>query len=159
MQEKTLVYRKVVLTSGRSTDFYVNVKKLYGNPKALAQLASALAKTVSEKATCLAVSGHGGIPLGVVLSAKLKLPLTLVRAEKRSHGLENMIDGYISKKGDLAMIVDDVCTSGGSVRHVASAIRKTGAGIIGATTIVNRQNSIPNFSFPFSSLVQVEELL
>tara|TARA_Y100000310_G_scaffold333102_2_gene409963 strand:+ start:183 stop:662 length:480 start_codon:yes stop_codon:yes gene_type:complete len=114
--------KNVNFRGGGSSDFYINVKKAYGDPAIL----GAIAKRVWEKAgmdfTCVACSGYGGMPLATALSLKYGLKLTLVRNEKKDHGLGGKIDGYLPDGSDKILVVDDVLTSGHSLKGTLSVL-------------------------------------
>src|SRR3989344_7232180 len=109
---------KVTLRSGKETDFYIDLKKAYGYPKLLAALVTEMNKLVPQKATCIATIGQGGIPLAVLVSQKLNLKLVLVRDKPRKHGTKKTIDGYIPLRKDKVVVVDDVFTTGSSIRDI-----------------------------------------
>jgi len=129
---------KVTLRSGKKADFYVDIKKAYGQPELLAALVSEMGKLVPKEATCIATIGQGGIPLAVLLSQKLNLKLVLVRDKSRKHGTKKTIDGYVPSRKDRVAIVDDVFTTGSSVRDIIKSLKPTKCKITSAVVIVKR---------------------
>jgi adenine phosphoribosyltransferase len=92
-----------------------------------------------------------GIPLASLLSLKMNLPFTIIR--KRSYGLPNevsveQITGYSKsklyinglKKDDKIVIVDDVLSTGGTLRAVLTALGKMGVIIQGVFIAVDKGN-------------------
>ena len=81
LREKNVVkYGDFMLKSGRVSNIYVDLRKVYGNPEIMKLICSCLAKTIvdmSEKPNVVAASGDGGIPLATIISQMLGLKLTL----------------------------------------------------------------------------------
>jgi orotate phosphoribosyltransferase len=63
----------------------------------------------------------------------------LVRKDGKKHGLEKFIEGVSDPKGLRAVIVDDVCTTGGSTVEAIEKARSAGMTILGAICLVDRQ--------------------
>ena len=148
---------KVTLRSGKKTDLYIDLKKTYGYPELLAVLVSEMSKLVSKEATCVAAIGHGGIPLAVLLSQKLNLKLALVRYKPRKHGTKKTIDGYIPSRKDRVVIVDDVFTTGSSIRDVIKYLKPTKCKIISAVVAVKRGEGEVRLSLAY--LFALKELI
>lgn len=64
----------------------------------------------------------------------------LVRKAEKSHGTGQRIEGF-REKGAKVVIVDDVCTTGGSTVQAIEAARDFGFQVIGAMCLVERQES------------------
>ncbi|KKT28062.1 MAG: Orotate phosphoribosyltransferase [Candidatus Yanofskybacteria bacterium GW2011_GWA2_44_10] len=149
---------QVVLTTGLRSDFYIDLKIAYGDPELLQLMISEVLKRMDKNITCVAGLGHGGIPLATALALNKNLKLVLVRKEKRKHGSKKWIDGYCPIKSDRIVVVDDVLTTGSSIKEIIRKIEPTGAKIIKCIVIVNRS---PNkkFKFKVEYLVKAEDLL
>jgi adenine phosphoribosyltransferase len=93
-----------------------------------------------------------GIPLASVLSLRMNLPFTIIR--KRSYGLPDevtvkQITGYSKsklyinglKKDDKIVIVDDVLSTGGTLRAVLKVLVKMGVIIKGVFIAVDKGNT------------------
>ena len=92
-----------------------------------------------------------GIPLATALSLKMNIPFIIIR--KRSYGLPGEVDveqitGYSKsklyinnlKKGDNIIIVDDVLSTGGTIRAVLFALKNMGVTIKGVFIAVDKGN-------------------
>ncbi len=75
---RVLEKQKVVLKSKKISDFYVDIKKAYGFPNILNEIATKLYALIPEEANCVAASDYGGLPLAVAISSKYELILTLI---------------------------------------------------------------------------------
>lgn len=134
---------KFRLVGGGTADFYIDLKRAYGDPSALAALSHQLALMIPPQSTVIASGGYGGIPLATAVSLRLGLPLTLIRPEPKTHGTARMIDGYVPGKSDRVALIDDVYTTGGSLARMERALRSTKAVVIGRFVVVTRAAKLP----------------
>ncbi len=81
-----VLYQPVALRNGTISDFYIDVKRAYGNPGNLRAMAQLTLDNFDPSTTCVAASGYGGIPLGVAISLESGLPLVSVRDREKGHG-------------------------------------------------------------------------
>jgi len=92
----------------------------------------------------------GGLTLGAdpivvavaVISAQSHNPIHgfLVRKAEKAHGTGQRIEGF-QEKGASVVIVDDVCTTGGSTVQAIQAAREFGFNIIGTACLVEREEA------------------
>lgn len=159
LRNADLIYREpVTLRSGEVSDYYADIKKAYGDPKILAEIAQETLEAIDEKTTCLAASGYGGVPLGVAVSQLSGLPLSLVRDTQKNHGKKGMIDGYKPTPKDKVSLLDDVFTTGGSLMETAVTLQTTGAQVISCHVIVSR-GDVQAFDFPVTYLFKPQDLI
>lgn len=62
----------------------------------------------------------------------------LVRKAEKTHGTGRKIEGFL-KKGAQVIIVDDVCTTGGSTITAIEAARESGMNVVGVLCLVDRE--------------------
>ena len=60
------------------------------------------------------------------------------------------------KENEKVLIVEDVVTTGGSVREVIELLEKSNADIVGISSLVDRSNGKVEFDYPFKPLVQLK---
>jgi len=75
-----------------------------------------------------------GIPQGALVADNLKLPFIYVRSKPKGHGMENLIEGKITK-GQKIVILEDLVSTGGSSLKAAEALRSVGFEILGMIAI------------------------
>ena len=64
---------KFILTSGKTSDFYVDMKKALGYPKVSELICDEFCKLVDKRATCVASIGYGGLALAARGFFKIKI--------------------------------------------------------------------------------------
>lgn len=109
-----------------------------------------------------------GIPLASVLAIEMNLPFTIIR--KREYGLPDevsveQVTGYSKsklfinglKKGDDIVIVDDVLSTGGTLRAVLSVLKKMGVNVKGVFIAVNKGDCAQKISREFN--IQIKALV
>jgi len=148
----------VRLRSGKTSEFYADIKKAYGDPRILRCMARLTLDNFSPDTTCVAASGYGGISLGTAISLESGLPLAMIRDTKKNHGKRGLIDGYVPVEGDVVSIVDDVFTSGSSLRQTLQNLAATNATIAGCHVVVARGDATA-FELPVSYLLRPEDII
>lgn len=76
----------------------------------------------------------GGIAHGVLVAQELGLPFAYVRSEKKSHGLENLIEGVVNQ-GQTVVVIEDLISTGSSSLKAVQALRDAGANVKGMLAI------------------------
>lgn len=134
------------LSSGKTSNFYVDCRLVTLDPEGSSLIGATILEVVLESgatalggpvtAACPIISATG------VMAFKDNVPLKLcyVRSSPKEHGLKKAVEGPALTKNDRVLVVDDVCTSGGSlVRAVESLREETGCQVVGAFVLVDRE--------------------
>ena len=125
-----------ILTSGKKSNYFVNIKRASTNPKVLREIGKAMAPYVND---CkIAGMALGAVPLAVAVALETDRPFVMVRNEPKDHGTKELVEGEVAP-GDKFVIVEDVATTGGSTLRVVSALREKGANVSKAIVVVDRQ--------------------
>jgi len=106
-----------------------------------------------------------GIPIGIALSLMTDIPLSIVR--KRQYGLDGEVSvsqttGYSKnqlfingiKTGDRIVIVDDVISTGGTIRALLSALHSIGAIVQDVCFAVSKGDV--QLDIPYHYLIRIE---
>jgi orotate phosphoribosyltransferase len=147
----------VELRGGTTSDFYIDVKKAYGDPMFLDLVTQFMNVALPDQTAVLAAAGYGGIPLASALAQRFQYRLTLVRENPKRHGLGGWIDGYLPQGDDKVVIVDDVLTSGSSIHMVQQELIAAGAEAVAACVVVSRGRA--NLAIPVHHLLTADDLL
>ena len=140
---KAVVHGKVILSSGKEADYYVDLRRV-----TLDQVAAPLIGEVMLDLTKdLNYEAVGGLTLGAdpVATAMMhvaakkgqKLDAFVVRKAEKAHGLQRRIEGP-DVKGKRVLAVEDTSTTGGSVLTAVEALNEAGAIVVGVAVIVER---------------------
>ncbi|WP_457752802.1 orotate phosphoribosyltransferase [Thermococcus sp.] len=163
-REKCVKFGHFILTSGKESNYYIDIKKLTTNPKAL-KLIAKLMKSEAEKRRIefdkVAGPELGAIPIATALALETEKPLLIVRKKKKEHGTGRQIEGEV-KAGDKVLLVEDVTTTGGSVLRAAKILEKEGAKVVEIMVVVDREEgakeNIEKEGYTLIPLVRVSEL-
>jgi len=124
-----------ILTSGKKSNYFVNIKRASTNPEVLREIGKAIAPYVGDAK--IAGMALGAVPLAVAAALQTNRPFVMVRREAKDHGTKELVEGEVLP-GEKFIIVEDVATTGGSTLKVASALREKGANVSRAVVVVDR---------------------
>ena len=147
----------IILRSGEKSNIYIDIKKSYGVPGFLSEASHEIHKIIDKKATCVAGMGIGGISLASVYGELYKIPVCIIRDKPKERGTKSQIEAYIPTEKDKIIILDDVYTSGSSIKDTAKILQSINAEIIQACVILTR--NMPNLNFPTKSILILEDVL
>ena len=161
--EGAILFGRFILTSGKESDYYINVKKLITNPEALKIIAELMAEKARELGLDFdRVAGPelGAVPIATAVSLETGKPLVIVRKKPKGHGTGSQIEGEV-KPGERILLVEDVTTTGGSVLRAAEVLEHEGAAIAAIMVVVDREEGAAERiggKYRFVPLVRVSEL-
>jgi orotate phosphoribosyltransferase len=104
-----------------------------------------------------------GIPLGVLLADRLKLPFAYVRSKPKDHGRQNLIEGEIKKNASV-LVIEDLISTGMSSLQAVEAIRSIPANVVGVMAIFQyglpkAKAAFANASCAFQTLTDFETVI
>ena len=144
LERGAIKYGDFTLTSGKKSSYYFDGRLLSLDPEGAHLIAQALIPLLRE-AGAKAVGGTtlGADPMvaAVALASHLgggAIPAFIVRKESKSHGTKQNIEGPLIPGSNVA-IVDDVCTTGGSLFHAIEAAEKAGCKVVKVVSILDRK--------------------
>ena len=128
-----------VLTSGRHSSSYFQCAKVLQYPQYLSQFSKEIIKELStelevDKVISPAV---GGIVLGTEVGRLLNKPIIFA---ERVNGKMSLRRGFKIDKNEKILVVEDVITTGGSVKEVIDVAHKNHGQVVGVGIIVDRSN-------------------
>ncbi len=129
-------FGEFVLTSGRKSSFYVDVKKALTKPEILETIAREMSDYVVED--LIAGMELGAVPIAAAVSLRSMKPYLILRKGKREHGTGKRIEGDYSSARTV-IIVEDVATTGGSIIRSAEILRAEGLKVDRALVVVDRE--------------------
>ncbi len=127
------------LSSGKKSDYYINMKKAITNPEILSRIAKLITeKIANDDVDKVAGPALGAVPIATAVSLESKLPLLMIRKEKKGYGTSKLIEGELNS-GDNVIVVEDVTTTGASLLKAINAIKENGGNVTRAFVVVDRQ--------------------
>lgn len=123
--------------SGIKSPVYCDNRLILSSPEARELVESAIAQTVKREypqAETLMGTSTAGIAHAAIAAYKLGLPMGYVRGGNKDHGRQNRIEGRL-EKGQRAVVIEDLISTGGSVIEVVEALREAGAAVEGIVSI------------------------
>ena len=142
-QMGALLHGDFTLTSGKKSHHYFEGKRLTLHPEG----AYWVGKAMFDELTKIGVDAVGGVAVGgypIVASIALvshlegkPIPSFIVREMPKEHGTQRQIEGHF-KEGYRVAIVDDVITTGGSVKKTNQTVEAASGKVVKVITIVDR---------------------
>jgi orotate phosphoribosyltransferase len=140
---KAVVHGKVILSSGKEADYYVDLRRVTLD----AQAAPLVGEVMLDLLKDWDYDAVGGLTLGadpvaiammhVAAQRGKKIDSFVVRKAEKQHGLQRRIEGP-DVRGRRVVAVEDTSTTGGSVLSAVEALREAGATVVGVAVIVER---------------------
>lgn len=131
------------LTSGRTSPYYIDLRIVPSFPDAFNRVCDVYVKLIKKE---LGIEGFdrlagiptAGIPFASLIAYQLRKLFLYIRQSARLHGRERGVEGIIMP-GDRVLLVDDLITTGGSLRKAARAIRAEGGVVDHALVLLDRE--------------------
>jgi len=151
MKEKAYRKGEYKLSSGKSSEHYVNCKPVILNGRGLWITSHLLLKTIEHDAKAVAGLTLGADPLvsGVAFASfqfwnntnpKFMIDGGLiVRKEPKGHGTQAWIEGLLPRERTNITVLEDVITTGGSAIKAVKRLRDAGYVVNRVVSIVDRQ--------------------
>jgi orotate phosphoribosyltransferase len=165
IKDRAVVHGKVILSSGREADYYVDLRRVTLD----AEAAPLIGRVMLELTADLEVDAVGGLTLGAdpVATAMLhqaaaqgrRLDAFVVRKEGKAHGLQRRIEGP-DVAGKRVLAVEDTSTTGGSVLTAVDALREASAEVVAVAVIVERgaADAIAAAGLPYRAAYSLADL-
>jgi len=163
--DKAVVFGKVILSSGKEADYYVDLRRVTLDSVAAPLIGAAMLDATAD----LEYDAVGGLTLGAdpVATAMMhaaaargrQVDAFVVRKEEKHHGLQRRIEGP-DVAGKRVLAVEDTSTTGGSVMTAVEALRTAGADVVGVAVIVERgaRPKIDVAGLPYIAVFELEDL-
>ena len=136
---------RVILASGRESDFYADVRQTTLNAEGAALVAGLVLDRLKPGIVGVGGPVTGADPIAGAVAALSWLRGTplhgfMVRKEPKGHGLRQWIEGRASlPDGSAVCVVEDTTTTGGSLLTAIKRIEEEGLLVAQCITVVDRQ--------------------
>jgi orotate phosphoribosyltransferase len=143
------------LASGRHSALYVEKFRLLERPPQT----DALCKMIADWAKPLRPEVCAGPTTGgLLLSYEVArhLGLRSIFAEKADEGGRAFERGFTIAPGERVLVVDDVLTTGGSIRDVLDAVCRMGGEPVGVGVVIDRSGGTVDFGLPLFACLKLD---
>lgn len=141
------------LSSGLHSEKYLQCALVLQYPDAAENLAKALvAKFPKEKVDVVVGPALGGITLAYEVARAIGCRGIFT---ERQEGKMVLRRGFAVGKGERALVVEDVVTTGGSTKEVIDVIKASDGIVVGVGSIIDRSGGKIDFDAPFISLAKI----
>jgi orotate phosphoribosyltransferase len=164
--------KEVILSSGKPSTFYFDMKPTMMDPHGAHLVARLILPLVLEvRGEFIGGLEMGAVPItGAILTHSYEAGTPVrgffVRKKQKEHGAKKLVEGLREGEtlaGKRVVIFDDVCTSGASALIAAEACRASGAEVVQALAIVDREEGATELfareGIPFRALFTAAEFL
>jgi len=150
LREKSLKLGRFTLVSGQTSNYYFDSKFTTLDPEGAYLTARLMLQELKERS--VEAEAIGGLTLGAdpIVSAVAAVSFAqpgiykpvrafIVRKEPKKHGTQRFIEGYEPEAGTPVIIVDDVCTTGGSTLKAIRSAEDAGMKVVAVLCLVDRE--------------------
>ena len=143
IRTKAIVHGRVVLSSGKEADYYVDLRRITLDGQAAPLVGAVMNDLVAD----LDFDAVGGLTMGAdpvatamvhaAAAAGGRVDAFVVRKAEKTHGMQQRIEGP-SIQGRRVLVVEDTSTTGGSPLTAVEACREAGAEVVAVAVIADR---------------------
>jgi orotate phosphoribosyltransferase len=131
------------LTTGKISPYYVDLRIVPSFPDAFQKVCSYYVGFINDEIgeknfERIAGIPVAGIPFASIVAYNFKKPFLYIRKGVRLHGRQRRIEGMLAP-GDRVLLVDDLVTTGLSLRKACTAVTAEGGVVKDAAVLIDRQ--------------------
>ena len=139
-----------LLTSGLHSPVYWEKCQVLQFPEYTEQLCQLIAGHFRQQGVQVVAGPTTG---GIILAYEVarQLGVRSIFAEKDDNGGRTFRRGFRIDLGERVLIVDDIFTTGSSIREVITPVKNKGGTVVGIGVLVDRSGQTPDLGIPFFS--------
>ncbi len=143
-----------LLTSGRHSDRYIEKFRLLEQPRHLDQAAEAMVAGIEANEVDVVLGAAvGGI---LIAGAVARILNKRTMFTERVDGQMTLRRGFTLAPADRVLVVEDIVSTGGSVRELLAVVQQSGAGVAGVRCLVDRTLEGIDFGLPAQVLLRLK---
>lgn len=131
------------LSSGKASPYYIDLRVIPSFPDAFREICDFCADYIAKQVVLQNFKRVAGIPLAGIpfasqIAYNLRKPFLYVRKDIKVHGRERRVEGILIS-GDKVLMLDDLLTTGLTLKNAVDAIRSEGGVVTDAIVFLDRQ--------------------
>jgi orotate phosphoribosyltransferase len=131
------------LSSGKQSPYYIDLRVIPSFPDAFREICDTYAEQITSEIGLgnfdrIAGVPIAGIPFASQIAYNLKKPFLYVRKDIKLHGRERRVEGILVS-GDRVLLVDDLLTTGLTLKNAVDAARAEGGVVTDAVVFLDRE--------------------
>lgn len=154
-QSGALLEGHFILSSGLRSPIFLQKAKVFMHPEKTEKLCRALAAKIREAGygdvSQIVSPAVGGIIPGYETARHLGVPAIYT---ERVNGVFELRRGFELAPGEKVIVVEDIVSTGISIRECIEAIKKTGANVVAAACLIDRSAGEAEIGVPLVALTQ-----
>lgn len=144
------------LSSGLHSTVYLQCALVLQFPEIAEAFGRAIAELYLDQGIQLVASpAIGGIVIGHEVARALGARFVWT---ERDAGQMTLRRGFTVSPGEKTLVVEDVITTGGSTRETIEALKRAGANVVAAASIIDRSGGNADVGVPLSTLASLKVL-
>jgi len=142
------------LTSGLHSDVYLQSALVLQHPDRAASLGAALAAPFQhDRVQTVLAPAIGGILVSHEVARALRARALFT---EREDGVMRLRRGFALAPGERCLVVEDVMTTGGSIREVVACVEALGGVVTGVGALIDRSGGVAQFPMKHAALATVK---
>jgi orotate phosphoribosyltransferase len=154
-QSGALLEGHFILSSGLRSPIFLQKARVFMHPDKAERLCRALADKIRAAGyggvSQIVSPAVGGIIPGYETARHLGVPAIYT---ERVNGVFELRRGFELARGEKVIVVEDIVSTGLSIRECIEAIKKTGADVVAAACLIDRSGGEAEIGVPLVSLVE-----
>ncbi|XES78306.1 MAG: orotate phosphoribosyltransferase [Candidatus Bathyarchaeia archaeon] len=131
------------LTNGKVSPYYIDLRILPSFPDAFRDICDFYGETITKQVGVKKFDRISGVPIAGIpfasqVAYNLRKPFLYVRKGARLHGRERRVEGILVS-GDRVLLLDDLLTTGLTLKAAADAVRAEGGVVTEAVVFLDRE--------------------
>ena len=154
------------LSTGKASPYYIDLRVIPSFPDAFHEICESYAQYITreigvKKIDRIAAIPLAGIPFASQIAYNLKKPFLYVRKDIQLQGRERRVEGILVS-GDKVLLIDDLLTTGLTLKKAADAVRAEGGVVTEAVVFLDREEGgremLEKDGIKLHSLLKISEM-
>jgi len=154
------------LSTGKASPYYIDLRVIPSFPDAFREICEFYSQAITDEIGIKNFERIAGIPIAGIpfasqIAYDLKKPFLYVRKGVRYSGRERRVEGVLAS-GDRVLLVDDLLTTGSTLRKAADAVRAEGGVVTDAIVFLDREEGgrqlLEKTEIRLHSLLRISEI-